>query len=155
MSFIQVPANMFQDPHVVEINDQIERMSCPGSAVFVKCPPLPCGTKILVNNDRSSLLSTNAENDKLYKRDSERRASSANTQRHELYQETLDLLRGSVRENRQDTLNRSQARVVGGHMSQPKAWPFLITIYKDGQFHCGGVILNEVYVLTAAHCMAG
>jgi len=54
-----------------------------------------------------------------------------------------------------DTIVGSQLRVVGGRASQPRAWPFLVAIYKDGFFHCGGVILSDVYILTAGHCMDG
>ncbi|XP_078053187.1 serine protease nudel [Augochlora pura] len=46
-------------------------------------------------------------------------------------------------------------RVVGGRASHPNAWPFLVAIYKDGHFYCGGVILSEVWILTAAHCLDG
>ncbi|XP_033322344.2 serine protease nudel [Megalopta genalis] len=45
------------------------------------------------------------------------------------------------------------ARVVGGRASNPDAWPFLVAIYKNGHFYCGGVILSELWVLTAAHCL--
>lgn len=44
-------------------------------------------------------------------------------------------------------------RVVGGVASNPGAWPWLIALYQDGIFHCGGVILNDQWVLTAAHCV--
>ncbi|KAG7203877.1 hypothetical protein KM043_017931 [Ampulex compressa] len=54
-----------------------------------------------------------------------------------------------------DSLVGSELRVVGGRASRPKAWPFLVAIYKDGKFHCGGVILNEWWILTAAHCLDG
>lgn len=44
-------------------------------------------------------------------------------------------------------------RVVGGIASNPGAWPWLIALYQDGIFHCGGVILSDRWVLTAAHCV--
>jgi len=44
-------------------------------------------------------------------------------------------------------------RVVGGVASNPGAWPWLIALYQDGIFHCGGVILSDQWVLTAAHCV--
>lgn len=53
-----------------------------------------------------------------------------------------------LREKREDIL-----RVVGGKESAPKAWPWAVALYKDGNFHCGGVILDVKWVMTAAHCL--
>lgn len=50
-------------------------------------------------------------------------------------------------------LARQTAKVVGGSESEPGSWPWLVAIYQDGIFHCGGVILNERWVMTAAHCV--
>lgn len=44
-------------------------------------------------------------------------------------------------------------RVVGGKFSKPAKWPWLVALYKDGFFHCGGVIINHLWVMTAAHCV--
>lgn len=44
-------------------------------------------------------------------------------------------------------------RVVGGKPAKPGAWPWVVAIYRDGVFHCGGVILDESWILTAAHCV--
>ncbi|XP_015117186.1 serine protease nudel [Diachasma alloeum] len=49
----------------------------------------------------------------------------------------------------------SDFRIVGGRTSQPQAWPFLVAVYKDGYFHCGAVILDEHWIMTAAHCVDG
>lgn len=45
-------------------------------------------------------------------------------------------------------------RIVGGDRSAPHSWPFIVAMYKDGSFHCGGTIINENWILSAAHCMA-
>ena len=37
-------------------------------------------------------------------------------------------------------------RVVGGINSEPEKWPFIIAMYRDGNFHCGGVIQTEYWV---------
>lgn len=44
-------------------------------------------------------------------------------------------------------------RIVGGDRSVPHSWPFIVALYKDGSFHCGGTIINEKWILSAAHCM--
>jgi Trypsin/Low-density lipoprotein receptor domain class A len=43
-------------------------------------------------------------------------------------------------------------RIVGGNEASPMEFPFIVAIYKDGNFHCGGSIYNEHWVITAAHC---
>jgi hypothetical protein len=48
-----------------------------------------------------------------------------------------------------------RARVFGGCHSAKGAWPWIVGIYvrKGGvQFTCGGVIINDCWILTAAHC---
>ncbi|XP_018802271.1 PREDICTED: serine protease nudel [Bactrocera latifrons] len=44
-------------------------------------------------------------------------------------------------------------RIVGGSYSAPMQWPFVVAIYRDGKFHCGGTIYNENWILSAAHCV--
>ncbi|KAL9700343.1 hypothetical protein quinque_003784 [Culex quinquefasciatus] len=52
----------------------------------------------------------------------------------------------------------SDNRIVGGSIAQLDEYPWLARIqyYKSNKrfgFHCGGVLINERYVLTAAHCI--
>ena len=54
-----------------------------------------------------------------------------------------------VAQNRNDPI----VGVVGGRASRPKAWPFVVGLYKDGRYHCGGAIINENWILTAGHCV--
>lgn len=48
---------------------------------------------------------------------------------------------------------RDSSKVVGGRESLPGSWPWLVAVYEDGAFHCGGVILNEFWIMSAAHCV--
>ncbi|XP_071642079.1 serine protease ndl [Temnothorax longispinosus] len=153
---VRVPENTFQDPYVIVTdNNNIKMMSCQGTAVFVKCPPLPCGTKALPRQNFSPVFNTTKNN---YRRHAKEQSAS---EFNKLYRETLGLLNASQSmseekmQDQNDTIVGSQLRVVGGRASQPKAWPFLVAIYRDGNFHCGGVILTEVHILTAGHCMYG
>jgi secreted trypsin-like serine protease len=40
------------------------------------------------------------------------------------------------------------ARIVGGSSALPGEFPFIVAIFKDGRFHCGGSIYNERWILT-------
>ncbi|NXY86410.1 CEL2A elastase, partial [Alcedo cyanopectus] len=51
-------------------------------------------------------------------------------------------------------------RVVGGHDAQPGTWPWTVSLQHRpprGRFAhlCGGVLINQDSVLTAAHCVTG
>ncbi|KAG1671569.1 Proclotting enzyme [Nymphon striatum] len=52
---------------------------------------------------------------------------------------------------------RTSIRVVAGNEADIGAWPWMAAIYliTDGipSFHCGGAVINNKYVVTAAHCM--
>uniref|UniRef100_T1J1Z4 Peptidase S1 domain-containing protein n=1 Tax=Strigamia maritima TaxID=126957 RepID=T1J1Z4_STRMM len=46
-------------------------------------------------------------------------------------------------------------RIVGGTATSPHAYPQMALLIYDKSQQCGGTILNEEYILTAAHCVAG
>lgn len=37
-------------------------------------------------------------------------------------------------------------RIVGGDRSTPHSWPYIVAIYKNGHFFCGGTILTNRWV---------
>lgn len=46
-----------------------------------------------------------------------------------------------------------ETRIVGGVPTGVNRYPWVARLVYNGQFHCGGSLLNENYVLTAAHCV--
>lgn len=36
--------------------------------------------------------------------------------------------------------------IVGGFRAEPQQWPFIVALYKNGRFHCGGIIHTELWV---------
>lgn len=136
-----MPPNAYQGPYIAEVNGRIKLVpSCMDTAVFVRCPRFPCGTSAFSHED--SLEPHVLEKEE---RDT-----------FQIFDELVHKNRMNFDENGdKDDMVGSQLRVVGGRASQPKAWPFLVAIYKNGIFCCGGVILNEMWILTAAHCLEG
>lgn len=52
--------------------------------------------------------------------------------------------------------NKNLDRIVGGHKSEPGEFPFQVRLNirsRRGSGICGGVILDDWHILTAAHCM--
>lgn len=56
------------------------------------------------------------------------------------------------------TVQASQARIIGGNVARSGRWPFIVSLnqyipgLKKYRHHCGGSILNRYQILTAAHC---
>lgn len=51
-----------------------------------------------------------------------------------------------------------QPRVVGGNYAAAKQFPYQVGISTQkggGLYWCGGSVISEEFVLTAAHCVAG
>merc|ERR1711935_833640 len=46
-------------------------------------------------------------------------------------------------------------RIVGGHEAMEHQWPWQVALFIDDAWFCGGSIISENYVLTAAHCADG
>ncbi|GFT83455.1 proclotting enzyme [Nephila pilipes] len=50
----------------------------------------------------------------------------------------------------------TNTRVVGGTNANRKAWPWMVALLNNNnKFFCGGSLINNLYVLTAAHCTFG
>nr|CAI5852171.1 unnamed protein product [Callosobruchus analis] len=114
-------------------DDRIElvRSCVPEQAAFVECPPMYCGLRVKTKNPyRREEVDTSAES---LLNELGRNARSA--------------------EHAEMSTEENHLRVVGGKPSQPAAWPWLVSIYKNGVFHCGGVLINEEWIITAAHCV--
>lgn len=96
-----------------------------GTATFVRCPPLICGMRLKIHNPyRIQEIETS----------------------HEILEEM------PPNEESSDNI-LGDSRIVGGDGSQPASWPWVVTMYKNGIFHCSGVIINELWVVSAAHCV--
>ncbi|XP_014467224.1 PREDICTED: serine protease hepsin-like [Dinoponera quadriceps] len=50
-------------------------------------------------------------------------------------------------------LSNQENRIVGGRPTIPNRYPWVARIVYDGRFHCGASLLNNDYVITAAHCL--
>lgn len=48
---------------------------------------------------------------------------------------------------------RDQYRVTGGQDSGSRDWPWVAMLMRAGEQFCGGVLITDRHVLTAAHCV--
>ncbi|XP_008542705.1 kallikrein-7 [Equus przewalskii] len=53
----------------------------------------------------------------------------------------------------EDECNRNGDKIIEGHACPKGSQPWQVALLRGDQLHCGGVLLNELWVLTAAHCM--
>ncbi|EAT47187.1 AAEL001674-PA [Aedes aegypti] len=45
------------------------------------------------------------------------------------------------------------SRIVGGSFAEKNQFPHQVALLKDEKLHCGGSVLSETWVVTAAHCL--
>lgn len=50
-------------------------------------------------------------------------------------------------------IDYADRRIVGGVETNMHEFPWQVAIALDEMFFCGGAVINENYVLTAAHCV--
>ncbi|KAK6635458.1 hypothetical protein RUM44_000709 [Polyplax serrata] len=51
--------------------------------------------------------------------------------------------------------NPYYTRVVGGRPADPKQWPWMVSLIRNREHFCGGCLITDKHVLTAAHCLKG
>ena len=45
-------------------------------------------------------------------------------------------------------------RIVGGRPADPQEWPWMAALLRDGDDnYCGGTLITDKHILTAAHCV--
>ncbi|XP_075161962.1 trypsin delta-like [Haematobia irritans] len=59
----------------------------------------------------------------------------------------------NVHQNRLNNLNTNKTRIVGGVPIYIDRVPWQVAIYNYSNFVCGGSIISEDWILTAAHCV--
>lgn len=119
--------------HAPSRNDQFEPLITEfcdsghhrNSAIFVKCPKPICG----IAKTRDKKIRPRPPIPRIF----------------------LNRLFMNPRYRRDDGM---EGRIVGGFDSMPLQWPFVVVIYKNGHFHCGGSIYDEFWIITAAHCVS-
>ena len=47
------------------------------------------------------------------------------------------------------------SRVVGGKEAVPGKNPWLVSMSYRGKLYCGATLINDRYLITAAHCIKG
>jgi len=50
-------------------------------------------------------------------------------------------------------INDPIIEIINGAQAVPHSWPWMVELHKNGGHWCGGSLLNEQWVLTAAHCV--
>merc|ERR1712121_384768 len=45
-----------------------------------------------------------------------------------------------------------EGRIVGGEEATPHSYPWMAALFVDGKWFCGGTLISDEWVVTAAHC---
>ncbi|XP_015277050.1 PREDICTED: serine protease 27-like [Gekko japonicus] len=65
----------------------------------------------------------------------------------------LAVLQGAARSETDCGQKGYSTRIVGGQPANDGEWPWQVSILQGGKHICGGSLINEQWVLTAAHCL--
>ncbi|KAF5291988.1 hypothetical protein FQA39_LY14149 [Lamprigera yunnana] len=49
---------------------------------------------------------------------------------------------------------QDQERIVGGHNADLGEWPWIAGLFNGGRQFCGGSLIDNIHILSAAHCVA-
>ncbi|CAH0561955.1 unnamed protein product [Brassicogethes aeneus] len=49
---------------------------------------------------------------------------------------------------------QDQERIVGGHNADVNEWPWIAALFNSGRQFCGGSLIDDIHILSAAHCVA-
>ena len=55
-------------------------------------------------------------------------------------------IQANVELKKKRQIENEEGRIVGGTFSKPMEWPFVVAVYRNGNFHCGGTIYSEQWV---------
>ncbi|EDL89835.1 transmembrane protease, serine 11d, isoform CRA_a [Rattus norvegicus] len=53
---------------------------------------------------------------------------------------------------RPDLITLSEERIIGGTQAETGDWPWQVSLQLNNVHHCGGTLISNLWVLTAAHC---
>ncbi|XP_063377037.1 serine protease nudel isoform X1 [Cydia fagiglandana] len=140
------------------------------SAVYVTCPDLLCGTRVLTSsqllredlstenrlfgrNKRLSSVKSCPYHSTFYNNRVKRHDENSPKTSFKHFNSLYEFVQASNMSKEGNRYKRTQSRVVGGKASQPTAWPWMVAMYRDGMFHCGGVVITQSWVMSAAHCV--
>ncbi|ENN81152.1 hypothetical protein YQE_02518, partial [Dendroctonus ponderosae] len=49
---------------------------------------------------------------------------------------------------------QDQGKIVGGHNADLNEWPWIAALFNSGRQFCGGSLIDNIHILSAAHCVA-
>ncbi|KAL1492965.1 hypothetical protein ABEB36_011121 [Hypothenemus hampei] len=49
---------------------------------------------------------------------------------------------------------QDQGKIVGGHNADVNEWPWIAALFNSGRQFCGGSLIDNIHILSAAHCVA-